>query len=56
MKAIVYKKYGPPEVLHIADVEKPIPKANEILIRIKAAEATKADCEMRSFHFPVKWF
>ncbi len=56
MKAIVYEKYGPPEVLHIADVEKPLPQANEILIRIKAAEATKADCEMRSFHFPVKWF
>lgn len=56
MKAIVYKKYGPPEVLHIAEVDKPVPKANEILIRVHAAEATKADCEMRSFHFPVKWF
>ncbi len=56
MKAIVYRDYGSPEVLHIADVEKPKPQANEILIRIKATEATKADCELRSFHFPVKWF
>jgi NADPH:quinone reductase-like Zn-dependent oxidoreductase len=37
-------------------VEKPVPKDNEILIRVRAAEATKSDCEMRSFKFAVKWF
>ena len=56
MKAVVYEKYGPPEVLHVKAVGKPVPKANEILIRVCAAEATKGDCEMRSFQFPVKWF
>ena len=56
MKAVVYEKYGPPEVLQVKDVAKPVPRDNEILIRVRAAEATKADCEMRSFHFPVKWF
>jgi NADPH:quinone reductase-like Zn-dependent oxidoreductase len=37
-------------------VEKPNPKDDEVLIRVHAAEATKADCELRSFNFPVKWF
>lgn len=56
MKAIVYKKYGPPEVLSVQEVAKPEPKDDEILIRVRAAEATKSDCEMRSFKFAVKWF
>lgn len=56
MNAIIYSKYGPPEVLHLAEVDKPIPKDNEVLIRVRAAEATKSDCEMRSFKFSVKWF
>jgi NADPH:quinone reductase-like Zn-dependent oxidoreductase len=56
MKAVVYKRYGPPEVLHIDEVEKPLPLDDEVLIKIFAAEATKSDCEMRSFNFAVKWF
>ena len=56
MKAIVYTKYGAPDVLQVKEVEKPKPRDGEILIRIHAAEATKADCELRSFNFAVKWF
>jgi len=56
MKAIVYTKYGPPDVLKLKEVDKPIPKDKEVLIKIHAAEVTKADCELRSFNFPVKWF
>lgn len=56
MKAIVHTNYGAPDVLQVKDVEKPKPKDDEVLIRVHAAEATKADCEMRSFKFPVKWF
>jgi NADPH:quinone reductase-like Zn-dependent oxidoreductase len=56
MKAITYANYGSPDVLQIKELEKPVPKADEILIRVQAAEATKADVEMRSFKFAVKWF
>lgn len=56
MKAIVYREYGPPEVLRLEEVQKPVPKDDEVLIRVRAAEVTKGDCEMRSFNFPVKWF
>ncbi len=56
MKAIVYTNYGAAEVLDLQEREKPIAKANEVLIRVRAAEATKSDCELRSFNFPVKWF
>jgi NADPH:quinone reductase-like Zn-dependent oxidoreductase len=56
MRAITYRKYGPPEVLQISSVPRPNPGANEILIAVRAAEVTKSDCELRSFRFPVKWF
>ena len=56
MKAIVYTKYGSPDVLQLKEVEKPSPANDDVLIKICAAEATKADCELRSFNFAVKWF
>ncbi len=56
MKAITYARYGPPEVLQLADLSTPVPKDDEVLIRVRAAEATKSDCEMRSFRFSVRWF
>ena len=56
MKAITYNKYGPPEVLHLSDVDKPVPADDEVLIRVRATEAAKSDCELRSFRFSVKWF
>ena len=56
MKAVVYTKYGSPDVLQLKEVDKPVPKDDEVLIKVQAAEATKADCELRNFNFPVKWF
>ncbi len=56
MFAITYFKYGPPEVLQVREVPKPVPKEDEILIRVRAVEATKSDCEMRAFRYAVKWF
>ncbi len=53
MKAIVWTKYGPPDVLELREVEKPAPKEGEVLIRIYATTVTAGDCELRSLKFPI---
>lgn len=55
MKAIVCTKYGPPEVLKLKEVNKPIPKSNEALIKVYASSVTTGDCRIRRFDF-AKWF
>lgn len=53
MRAIICMRYGPPEVLQPAEVEDPVPKDNEVLIRVHATTVTMGDCELRRFDFPA---
>lgn len=56
MKAVVYNKYGPPDVLHLQNIAKPSPKAYEVLIKVQATTVTIGDCRMRSFTVPrTQW-
>ena len=49
MKAIVFTEYGPPDVLHLADVPKPSPKENEILVKVYATPVNYGDLTARDF-------
>ena len=56
MRAVVCTGYGPPDVLRLRDVARPVPKDNEVLVRIRATTVSTADCELRKFDFaPWIW-
>jgi NADPH:quinone reductase-like Zn-dependent oxidoreductase len=48
MRAVVYDRYGPPHILRLEDVEQPVPKEDEVLVKIHATTVTRTDCGWRS--------
>ncbi len=53
MKAIICAKYGSPDVLRLTDVERPMPRPHEVLIKVYATTVTASDCIVRGFKVPV---
>lgn len=55
MKAIICATYGSPDVLRLADVERPMPRPNDVLIKVLATTVTASDCIVRGFKVPVAY-
>jgi NADPH:quinone reductase-like Zn-dependent oxidoreductase len=56
MKAAVYKKYGPPEVVRVVEVDRPTPGSNEVLVKIFATTVNRTDCGFRSAEYFISRF
>jgi NADPH:quinone reductase-like Zn-dependent oxidoreductase len=56
MRAVVYESYGPPEVLHLAEVPKPVPADDEVLIQVRATTVTRTDTGLRSAEYFISRF
>jgi NADPH:quinone reductase-like Zn-dependent oxidoreductase len=56
MRAIVNTKYGPPEIVRLMEVDKPVPKDNEVLVRVFATTVNRTDCGFRSAEYFVSRF
>jgi NADPH:quinone reductase-like Zn-dependent oxidoreductase len=55
MRAVVCTRYGPPEVLQLKDLPKPMPKSSEVCIKIFATAVTASDCIVRAFNVPLRF-
>src|SRR2546430_4092830 len=54
MKAVVQDRYGPPEVLRVGEVERPVPRDDEVLIRVRASTVSQTDAHVRAAN-PAFW-
>ena len=56
MRAVVYDRYGPPEVLRLEDVERPLPEEDQVLVRVRATTVNRTDAGLRSAEFFISRF
>ena len=56
MKSIIYTRYGPPEIVKLMEVEKPVPKDNEVLVKVYATTVNRTDCGFRSSEYFISRF
>jgi NADPH:quinone reductase-like Zn-dependent oxidoreductase len=56
MKAAVYDKYGPPEVVRLVEVDRPFPRPNEVLVKVHATTVNRTDCGFRSAEYFISRF
>jgi NADPH:quinone reductase-like Zn-dependent oxidoreductase len=56
MRAVVYDNYGPPDVLRLEDVERPVPKEDEVLVKVHATTVTRTDTGLRSAEYFISRF
>jgi NADPH:quinone reductase-like Zn-dependent oxidoreductase len=56
MRAVVYERYGPPEVLHLQQVARPVPSDDEVLVKVRATTVTRTDTGLRSAEFFISRF
>jgi NADPH:quinone reductase-like Zn-dependent oxidoreductase len=56
MRAVVHDRYGPPEVLRLEEVERPVPKDDEVLIRVRATAVNRTDTGLRSAEYFISRF
>src|SRR3989337_68565 len=56
MRAVVYARYGPPEVLRLEEVERPVPKDAEVLIKIHTTTVNRTDTGLRSAEYFISRF
>lgn len=56
MRAVIHKKYGPPEVAHVLEIPKPLPKPNEVLVKVHASTVNRTDSGFRSAEYFISRF
>ena len=55
MRAVVHERYGPPDVLRLEEVERPVPRDGELLVRVRAAAVGRTDCALRATDLGFLW-